>query len=413
MPADGFQRRQEQLPAVDVDPLDDSFERRLGVDQVAILAATASRSGLRAASSSSSASRLMAPMLLIWSRSSAISCSTASRSSRAGGSLAMRLRSLTASSPASCFQIDPVVVLHRSQSVCRSWRSLFVATSSLCCCDLQRGQLLAVVRGRCSSSSLARCAAASSSAAACSASSAACCCLLEEQFGERLPAGEHRVVELRELRLPVGKPLRVSASACSRSCWLRWACSSWCRSISTRCSHLAAAICCSVAAACSSASLLLERRESLVRGCQLGFELGGRLLGGRLLVRAVDSTSYSLAAHLLVGWTAVRRRAARCSCDDAARAGRGRRPFCWRRSASLPAARVYAADGRRDQFLLLARVPVQSRVDGCLMRRVAVPVRRPARGRPAARCGARACRPPPAAGRRRACRRRRAVRRRW
>ena len=38
MAADRFQRGQKQLPAVDVDPLDDSLQRRLGLDQVAILA---------------------------------------------------------------------------------------------------------------------------------------------------------------------------------------------------------------------------------------------------------------------------------------------------------------------------------------------------------------------------------------
>ena len=43
--ADRFQRRQEQLPAVDVDPLDDSLQRCLRVDQVAILVGKLFESG--------------------------------------------------------------------------------------------------------------------------------------------------------------------------------------------------------------------------------------------------------------------------------------------------------------------------------------------------------------------------------
>ena len=45
MAADGFERRQEQLAAVDVDPLDDPFERGLGVDQVAVLLREAAEAG--------------------------------------------------------------------------------------------------------------------------------------------------------------------------------------------------------------------------------------------------------------------------------------------------------------------------------------------------------------------------------
>ena len=47
MAADGLQRGQEELPAVDVDPLDDPFERRLGVDQVAILLREAAEAGFQ------------------------------------------------------------------------------------------------------------------------------------------------------------------------------------------------------------------------------------------------------------------------------------------------------------------------------------------------------------------------------
>ena len=37
MAANGFERGKEKLPAIDVDPLNDAFERGLGVDQVAVL----------------------------------------------------------------------------------------------------------------------------------------------------------------------------------------------------------------------------------------------------------------------------------------------------------------------------------------------------------------------------------------
>ena len=43
----GFERLDEQLPALDVDPLNDAFQRGLGVDQVAILLGEAAEAGFQ------------------------------------------------------------------------------------------------------------------------------------------------------------------------------------------------------------------------------------------------------------------------------------------------------------------------------------------------------------------------------
>ena len=85
---------------------------------------------------------------------------------------------------------------------------IYVAEPATCanCCRCVRTRSITTCRPRRSSSS----------AAVCWPVAAACCSLLKIQFSQRLPPGEHRVVELSDLRLPAGKSLREFRPASDR-----------------------------------------------------------------------------------------------------------------------------------------------------------------------------------------------------
>ena len=208
---------------------------------------------------------------------------------------------------------------------------------------LQRRQLLPLARGFARSRAV-RSRRSSSSAAACSANCSACCSLLANKFGQRLPPGKHRFIELGDLRFAVGELLArfrqqllafllaALAPAPSAAAASRLAARTW-----------RAAICCSVAAACNSRMLLLKRRRTVARlARKLSFKLLRPSLSHRSARRPLASISArsaairsSVRAHFVfaVGRCSSTIRSS-CAADAA---------VCRWHSASSPAAAVYAA----------------------------------------------------------------------
>ncbi len=135
-------------------------------------------------------------MLLIWSRSSAISRSTASRSMQRAGA---KPSDFAPCSLASAFlQFNAVVLLHSLAK-----RLPFVAQSSrdhfhLVLLSLQSGKLL--TPGSNLSTSAARSRRMPSSATACTANCSACRCLLADNSASVCRVGTHSFVELDDLR---------------------------------------------------------------------------------------------------------------------------------------------------------------------------------------------------------------------
>ena len=133
MPLDGLQRLGKQPPAVGVDPVDDLLQRRLAGREVLVLVGEQFVAA-SSCSSSSRASRLTLPRLLIFCRSSSISCCTSSRCCRSSplGSLLQRPT------------VDAVILAHPVGQACSArggprWPTGRRRESSLPACGGGRG----------------------------------------------------------------------------------------------------------------------------------------------------------------------------------------------------------------------------------------------------------------------------------
>ena len=198
----------------------------------------------------------------------------------------------------------------------------------------------------------------------------------------------------------------MSASAASRSCWSRWACSSWARSISTRCSHVAAAI-----------RLLggrgLQRRELAVRSaCELGVAAGlGRFesrrpvpwprccsVAGRRDFVFVGRTLLVVGLHLVgdaLGRVGRLFELAAGGGGALAMFGEFCRELGWLWPSTAASCSLFAG-----------AIVFEPGVDSVLMGELLFQFGELFLAGAKSRCGARAGRPTPVAGRRRACRRR-------